>query len=163
MKWKTKKTTWVVLYIKYSKFWRVSLEQFVERKPLISEEWGIRGEYSQICKTSVVDYWWMTFSDVFQSKYYYRCACKNNLHAFFHSCMYLVCLPQAMEQLIWIFLVSRKIAWHQRPVLDIKNSSPLNDKLSFLTSSKSPWCQAKPDELAKIFLVWRVKNHVKGK
>ena len=27
------------LYIKYSKFWSVSLEHFVERKPLISEEW----------------------------------------------------------------------------------------------------------------------------
>ena len=39
MKWKTKKTTWVFLYIKYSKFWSISLENFVERKPLISEEW----------------------------------------------------------------------------------------------------------------------------
>ena len=39
MKWKTKKTTWVFLYIKYSKFWSVSLEHFVERKPLIYEEW----------------------------------------------------------------------------------------------------------------------------
>ena len=27
-----KKTTWVFLYIKYSKFWSVSLEHFVERK-----------------------------------------------------------------------------------------------------------------------------------
>ena len=36
-----KKTTWVFLYIKYSKFWSVSLEHFVERKPLISEEWQI--------------------------------------------------------------------------------------------------------------------------
>ena len=26
-------------YIRYSKFWSVSLEHFVERKPLISEEW----------------------------------------------------------------------------------------------------------------------------
>ena len=33
-----KKTTWVFLYIKCSKFWSVSLEQFIERKPLISEE-----------------------------------------------------------------------------------------------------------------------------
>ena len=39
MKWNTKKTTWVFLYIKYSKFWSVSLEHFIERKPLISEEW----------------------------------------------------------------------------------------------------------------------------
>ena len=36
--WKTKKTTWVFLYIKYSKVWSVLLEHFVERKPLISEE-----------------------------------------------------------------------------------------------------------------------------
>ena len=34
-----KKTTWVFLYIKYSKFWSVSLERFIERKPLIYEEW----------------------------------------------------------------------------------------------------------------------------
>ena len=33
-----KNYTWVFLYIKYSKFWSVSLEHFVERKPLISEE-----------------------------------------------------------------------------------------------------------------------------
>ena len=38
MKWKRKKTTRVFLYIKYSKFWSVSLEHFVQRKPLISEE-----------------------------------------------------------------------------------------------------------------------------
>ena len=30
-----KKTTWVFLCIKYSKFWSVSLEHFIERKPLI--------------------------------------------------------------------------------------------------------------------------------
>ena len=30
---------WVFLYIKYSKFWSISLEHFIERKPLISEEW----------------------------------------------------------------------------------------------------------------------------
>ena len=34
-----KKTTGVFLYIKYSKFRSVSLEHFVEHKPLISEEW----------------------------------------------------------------------------------------------------------------------------
>ena len=39
MEWKTKKTAWVFLYIKYSKFWSVSLEHFVQHKPLISEEW----------------------------------------------------------------------------------------------------------------------------
>ena len=39
MKWKTKKTIWVFLYIKYSKFWIVSLEHFVEHKLLISEAW----------------------------------------------------------------------------------------------------------------------------
>ena len=33
-----KKTTWVFLYIKHSKFWNVSLEHFVEHKPLIYEE-----------------------------------------------------------------------------------------------------------------------------
>ena len=33
-----KKTTLVFLYIKYSKFWSVSLEHFVEHKPLISEK-----------------------------------------------------------------------------------------------------------------------------
>ena len=33
-----KKTTWVFLYIKYSKFWSVLLEHFVECKPLISEQ-----------------------------------------------------------------------------------------------------------------------------
>ena len=37
-KWKTKKTTWVFLCIKYSKIWSILLEHFVERKPLISEE-----------------------------------------------------------------------------------------------------------------------------
>ena len=36
---KNEKTTWVFLYIKYSKFWSVSLEHFVERKHPISEEW----------------------------------------------------------------------------------------------------------------------------
>ena len=35
---KNKKTTWVFLYIKYSKFWSVSLKHFVEHKPLIYEE-----------------------------------------------------------------------------------------------------------------------------
>ena len=30
---------WVFLYMNYSKFWSVSLEHFIERKPLISEEW----------------------------------------------------------------------------------------------------------------------------
>ena len=39
MKVKTKKTTWVFLYIKYSKFRSVLLEHFVERKPLIYEVW----------------------------------------------------------------------------------------------------------------------------
>ena len=33
--WKGKKTSWVFSYIKYSKFWSVSLEYFVEYKPLI--------------------------------------------------------------------------------------------------------------------------------
>ena len=36
-----KKTAWVFLCITYSKFWSVLLEHFVERKPLISEEWCI--------------------------------------------------------------------------------------------------------------------------
>ena len=39
---KWKKTTCVFIYIKYSKFWSVSLEHFVERKPVIYEEWGKR-------------------------------------------------------------------------------------------------------------------------
>ena len=39
MKWKTKKTTCVFLYIKYGKFWSVSQGHYVEHKPLISEEW----------------------------------------------------------------------------------------------------------------------------
>ena len=30
---------WVFLYIKYSNFWSILLEHFVELKPLISEEW----------------------------------------------------------------------------------------------------------------------------
>ena len=38
---KNENSTWVFLYIKYSKFWSLSLEHFVERKPLISEEWYI--------------------------------------------------------------------------------------------------------------------------
>ena len=42
---KNKKTTWVFLYIKYSKFWSISLEHFIERKPLIYEEWQL-GSYS---------------------------------------------------------------------------------------------------------------------
>ena len=33
---------WVLLYIKYSKFWSILLEHFIERKPLISEEWVVR-------------------------------------------------------------------------------------------------------------------------
>ena len=36
---KWKKQLWGFLYIKYSKFWSVLLEHFVEHKPLISEEW----------------------------------------------------------------------------------------------------------------------------
>ena len=36
---KNKKNTRVFLYINNSKFWSVSLEHFVERKPLIYEEW----------------------------------------------------------------------------------------------------------------------------
>ena len=35
-----KKTMWVFLYIKYNKFLSISLEHFVEQKPLISEEWS---------------------------------------------------------------------------------------------------------------------------
>ena len=34
---KNEKPTWIFLYIKYRKFWSISLEHFVERKP-ISEE-----------------------------------------------------------------------------------------------------------------------------
>ena len=37
--WKTKKITWVFLCIKYVKFWSISLELFVECKPVISEKW----------------------------------------------------------------------------------------------------------------------------
>ena len=29
-----------LVYVEYTKFWSVSLEHFVERKPLISEEWS---------------------------------------------------------------------------------------------------------------------------
>ena len=36
---KRKKTAWVFLYIQYGKFWSVSPEQKIERKPLFSEEW----------------------------------------------------------------------------------------------------------------------------
>ena len=36
-----KRFSWVFLYIKYSKFWSISLEHFVERKPFISEEWYV--------------------------------------------------------------------------------------------------------------------------
>ena len=39
---KQKKTSWVFLYIKYSKFWSVLLEHCIERKPLIYEEWVFR-------------------------------------------------------------------------------------------------------------------------
>ena len=35
---KNETTTWLFLYIKYSKYRSVSLEHFVERKPLIYEE-----------------------------------------------------------------------------------------------------------------------------
>ena len=41
------KTTWVFLYIKFSKFWSVSLEHFVERKPLISEECSLTHSQSR--------------------------------------------------------------------------------------------------------------------
>ena len=37
-KWK-KLPTWVFLLQKYGKFWIISLEHYVEHKPLISEEW----------------------------------------------------------------------------------------------------------------------------
>ena len=36
--WMPWSMTWVFLYIKYSKYWSVWLEHFLERKPLISEE-----------------------------------------------------------------------------------------------------------------------------
>ena len=36
-----KKTHVVFLYVKYTKFWSISLEHFVDRKPLIYEEWNI--------------------------------------------------------------------------------------------------------------------------
>ena len=39
MKHKKKLHGFTYMYIKYSKFWSVSLEHFVECKPLISEEW----------------------------------------------------------------------------------------------------------------------------
>ena len=62
-KWKTKKTTWVFLYIKYSKFWSVLLEHFVERKPLISEEWiGFLDTRNQPKK-------WLVFSTFFCHMY----------------------------------------------------------------------------------------------
>ena len=38
---KWRKQLWVFIYIKYGKFWSVSLEHQVEYKPLISEEWSI--------------------------------------------------------------------------------------------------------------------------
>ena len=34
-----KKTTWVFLYIKYTKFWSISLGHFIKHKLLIPEEW----------------------------------------------------------------------------------------------------------------------------
>ena len=37
---KNEKNYMVFLYIKCSKFWSVSLEHFIERKPLIYEEWN---------------------------------------------------------------------------------------------------------------------------
>ena len=41
---KNEKIYMVFLYIKYSKFWSILLEHFVERKPLISEECGVWGK-----------------------------------------------------------------------------------------------------------------------
>ena len=38
---------WVFLSIKYTKFWSASLEHFVERKPLISEECYLPNEWNQ--------------------------------------------------------------------------------------------------------------------
>ena len=55
--------TWIFLCIKYSKFWSVSLEHFVERKPLISEECTCNGWNNSICCVclfgvdSMLDYW----------------------------------------------------------------------------------------------------------
>ena len=43
---KWKKQLWVFVYIKYGKFWSVSLELFIKHKPLFSEEWSdIWGDY----------------------------------------------------------------------------------------------------------------------
>ena len=36
---KQKKTTWVFFFYKHSKFWSISLEDYVDQKPFISEEW----------------------------------------------------------------------------------------------------------------------------
>ena len=36
---KNKKTTWIFFFYKYGKFWSISPEQKVERKPLLSEEY----------------------------------------------------------------------------------------------------------------------------
>ena len=36
---KQKKQLWGFVYIKYGKFWSISLELFIKHKPLLSEEW----------------------------------------------------------------------------------------------------------------------------
>ena len=47
---KRKKQLWVFKYIKYAKFWSVSLEHFIKHKPLISEEWCIYTSVSNVPK-----------------------------------------------------------------------------------------------------------------
>ena len=65
LKWRTKKTTWVFLCIKYSKFWSVSLEHFVERKPLIYEEWHIVSKFIS-CEENSNSSCWLSYTE----KYY---------------------------------------------------------------------------------------------
>ena len=67
MKWKTKKTSWGFVYIKYSKFWSVSLEHFVERKPLIYEEWGKTKQFkfTHLC---LLNFFLLNWNDFAQSK-----------------------------------------------------------------------------------------------
>ena len=52
-----KKTAWVFLYIKYSKFLSVSMEHFVECKPLISEEWQNTLKKSRFWKNLFLKSW----------------------------------------------------------------------------------------------------------
>ena len=60
---------WVFLCIKYSKFWSVLLEHFIERKPLISEEWNPSG-LLRMSYFAPTQRWWRYYFDYLVTYYF---------------------------------------------------------------------------------------------